>query len=383
MSLQPNPEILEWALKRSGVSRDVIVKNWPKYDQWLSGTCSPTVKQIRDFADKVHINVSALFSDSLPQLGLQIADFRTADDRDLGIPSSELYDTIGMMVARQEWMHEYFFHMGRPALQYVGSFSEMPLNNETADKLVTELHTLLQLDDDWALAERDVSAALKTLKNSIEHAGISVAISGVVGNNSHRCLDEHEFRGFALSDEYAPLIFINGKDKKTAQMFTLVHELCHLAFSETGVSNPLDEQSVQSAKEKFCNKVAADFLVPTGSMYQEWENSTKDQYDKIAEIAAHHKVNFIVVARKIHDEGIISDSEFFKFYRAYKESVPSEPLKTSGGDYYRNMQYKLGDVFADAIWSAVNVDFISYRDAYTLCGMKGDKFTKYFTEIAC
>ena len=383
MALQPNPKILEWALERSGVSRDAIIKEWPKYDQWVSGEKSPTVKQIRDFADKVHINVSALFSDSLPQLGLQIADFRTADDQGLGIPSPELYDTIGLMVARQEWMHSYFLHEDRPPVKYVGSFSEESLNSKTVSRLVAELHTLLQLDDDWAVHERDVAAALKTLKSSIEYAGISVAINGVVGNNSHRCLNEHEFRGFALSDEYAPLIFINGKDKKTAQIFTLIHELCHLAFFETGVSNPLDEQSVQSAKEKFCNKVAADFLVPTNSIYQEWENSDKDKYDKIKIIAARHKVNFIVVARKMHDEGIISDSEFFKFYRTYKDSVPESSLKTAGGDYYKNMQYKLGNVFADAIWSAVNLDFISYRDAYALSGMKGDKFIKYFTEKAC
>ncbi len=62
-------------------------------------------------------------------------------------------------------------------------------------------------------------------------------LNGIVSNNTYRKLDPDEFRGFALVNEYAPLVFINNADFKAAQMFTIVHELAHVWAGAEGVSN--------------------------------------------------------------------------------------------------------------------------------------------------
>lgn len=378
-----NPEVLEWAVRRSGLSDEQILKAFPKYPSWLDGSWKPTVKQLRDFAGKTHVSVSELFADALPDYALQIADFRTVDDAPTHDPSPELFDTIDAMLNRQDWMKGYFLHEGFGPIDFVGSYTDAPLSNETKDRIVSDLHALLGLDDDWAASCRGVADALKVLKDRIEATGISVVINGVVNDNTHRVLDVSEFRGFVLSDRIAPIVFINGRDTKSAQLFTLIHELCHLAFFQTGVSNAPDDEDTDIAMERFCNAVAADFLVPTSILANRWEEHASSLYAKIQTIARACRVNFVVVARKAKDTGLITEETYFTLYRQYKSDTPPEAKSVkSGGNYFYNKQYKLGAVFSDAIRTAVHSDYLSYRDAYDLTGMSAPSFKQYFEEVA-
>lgn len=382
MAIHPNPEVMEWAIQRSGIERQTILKEWPKFEQWLDGTWSPTVKQIRDFADKVHINVSALFSDTVPDLGLQIADFRTVNDSKMKNPSPELYDTINLMMRRQSWMREYFSYEGRQQISFIGSFTRQPLNSSTVQDLTAQLYNLLHLESDWAVNCKSTEDAFRLLKNRIEQTGISVVVNGVVNDNTHRPLKTEEFRGFVLSDAIAPLIFINGKDAKSAQIFTLIHELSHLAYSQTGVSNPSDNpESPESKVEHFCNSVAAEFLVPENWLRKEFSISDSNLYDKISHIARQAKVSFLVVARRVKDVGLINRNQFFDQYHQHQKREPIQKKSGSGGNYFNTKQYRLGNVFSDAILTAVNTGYIEYRDAYDLTGLNAVSFRKYFAGV--
>jgi Zn-dependent peptidase ImmA (M78 family) len=74
-----------------------------------------------------------------------------------------------------------------------------------------------------------------------------------------------EMQGFSISEWPYPLIALNGKDSPRRRLFTLLHELCHIALNVGGVCEPADSQErPQRANEVevYCNKVAAAILMP-------------------------------------------------------------------------------------------------------------------------
>jgi len=209
-----------------------------------------------------------------------------------------------------------------------------------------------------------------------------VVVNGVVGNNTHRPLDVNEFRGFVLVDSIVPLIFVNGKDAKCAQMFTLAHELAHIWIGEEGVSNLDRLQPVGSAVEVFCNKVAAEFLVPAQRLQTEWHIVSMHP-DRFSRLARTFKVSALVAARRALDLQYITRQEFFDFYDGQiRESAEHrQQSKAKGGDFWRTQRVRIGDLFGGAVAQAVWTGRLLYRDAYKLTGLRGKTFDNYIASL--
>src|SRR5262249_31074949 len=148
-------------------------------------------------------------------------------------PSPDLLDVIYLCQQRQEWYREYADRHGLDAATFVGSAT---LKSSPID-VAEEMRRTLGFD---LAARHGCANAAESLRLFVDHAeaaGVLVMVSGVVKNSTNRPLDPDEFRGFALADRLAPVVFVNGVDSKPAQMFTLAHELAHLWLGESAVSD--------------------------------------------------------------------------------------------------------------------------------------------------
>jgi Zn-dependent peptidase ImmA (M78 family) len=372
-----NPELIRWAIDRSGLAPEDLVEAFPKLGEWQRGERLPTFRQLELFARKTMTPLGQLFLERPPDEKLPIPDFRTAGDRPVGRPSANLMETIEGMRRRQAWMRDYLIEQGQESLEFVGSAKQ----SRNIVSLAARLRETLRLNADWAEIHGTWEDALRTLRNSAERIGVLVTTSGVVGLNNHRPLDPQEFRGFVLCDGYAPLVFVNGADSKSAQMFTLAHELAHLWLGRDGLFNLIRTMPHKDEAEGFCNQVAAEFLVPGHKLSERWDEA-KATDRPFHTIARWCKVSPVVAARRALDLGLINKSQFFVFYEqdqeAWRRTKAENKKKRKGGPSFYDVQdVRLGKRFACAVVRAAREGRLLYRDAYQLTDLQGETFNRY------
>ena len=228
-----NPALLTWARERAGVEAFMLEDRFPKLAAWEAGETQPTLAQLEKFAHAVHVPIGYLFLPAPVQETLPIADFRTVPDHASLRPSPDLLDALYLCQQRQDWYRDYARINAFAQLDFIGSATiarEPVAVAESMRHILGLILAELQQLPSW-------EDALRQLVAKVEDAGVLVMASGIVGSDTHRTLRVEEFRCFALADELAPLIFINGADSKAAQMFTLAHELAHLWLGKSGISN--------------------------------------------------------------------------------------------------------------------------------------------------
>ncbi len=360
------PDLLLWAYERASLNPGALEVRFPKLEEWLSGALQPTLRQLEAFAHAVHVPIGYLFLPAPPEEKVPIPDFRTMRDRPLPRPSPNLLDTIYLCQQRQDWFRDYARMHKMAPVAFIGSVSVRNNPVTAADSMRGELGLSVadrQKLDTW-------TEALRQLIAKAEEIGVLVMGSSIVGSNPYRSLDVEEFRGFALTEDLAPLIFTNAADSKSAQMFTLAHELAHLWLGESGLSNPeagiLPDQEV----ERWCNAVAAEVLAPITDVRREFRSSAVIT-DEIQRMARIFKVSSLVVLRRLFDAGFINQNELWRTYEEELERIRSlDRRRSSGGDFYRTLRTRTGKRFARAVIASALEGQTLFKDAFRMLGVR-------------
>lgn len=367
--VQIKPELLSWARERSGHTIEYLLSRFPKLDKWETNKGNPTLKQLEKFAKATYTPIGYFFLPQPPDERIPIPDFRTISNQSITRPSPNLLDTVYLCQQRQAWYHEYARSTLSDPLEFVGSVNL----NATIEDVAERMRHILNFDIEARSACPTWSEALSRFIAQADDLGVMVMCSGVVLNNNHRQLDPNEFRGFAMADALAPLVFVNGADTKSAQMFTLAHELAHLWLGESALSNSELTVLPDNEVERWCNQVAAELLVPLRMIRVEFRDDTSLE-SEIKRLARRFKVSTLVVLRRIFDAGKISRKSFQNAYDAELKRLLELP-RGSGGSFYLTQAARVSRRFARALVESTLEGTTLYRDAFRMIGIsKVDTF---------
>ena len=356
------PELLRWARERADADINFLIRKFPKYLEWESGNVQPTYKQLERYAKTVHAGVGFFFLSEPPKERFPIPDFRSTDGEPIRRPSVDLLDTVYLCQRRQDWYREFAIIEGDDPLPFINSAKL----GEDVEAVAARIRSALGFDLEERRTCPTWTQAFRMFIEKSDALGVLVLVSGVVKNNTHRRLDSREFRGFAMPDDLAPLIFVNGADSKAAQMFTLAHEIAHLWLGATALSNSQPDTFTEHEVEFWCNRVAAELLVPLNVLRAEYRPGAK-LHEELTRLAHRFKVSSLVVLRRIYDVNGLTLDEFHHAYLQEVERLKERPAK-NGGSFHPAQSARLGKRFARALVADTLEGRTMFRDALRLLG---------------
>jgi Zn-dependent peptidase ImmA (M78 family) len=147
-------------------------------------------------------------------------------------------------------------------------------------------------------------------------------------------------------------------------MFTVAHEPAHIWLGQSALSDATPASAPAHVVERWCNQVAAEFLVPLATLRREYlaGGDLAGEYSRLARVC---KVSSLVILRRLHDLGALTRDAMWTAYEQEVERLRGIP-KGDGGDFYLTQAARVSKRFARALVASTLKGHTLYRDAFRL-----------------
>lgn len=348
------PDVLRWARKTAKMTLEKAASSIgcspDRLQSWEDGDDQPTIKQAQKLAHVYHRPFALLFLPEPPKDFKPLQDFRSNKQGEF---STALTFMMREVQEKQSWVRTTFEENEERPLDFVGKFNRRT-SPETVANDIRETLGIHSFD------HRDTSA-LKYWISKAESARIFVSISS--NFHSKAKLDTEEVKGFAIADRFAPFVFLNSDDYENPQLFTLAHELAHIWINQSGISVDTQMVSFRGAHnhkidpvEIFCNKVAANALLPKDAMVSAGKIYDLTKFDKVEQIARRYGVSNITLLFRLHELEIINRRQFGGLkkiadlrFEAYERNQAETEKKSGDVNYYILQVRRNGKAFSQLV----------------------------------
>ena len=380
------PNVLKWARESARMSEETAASKVPvsleKLKEWEEGTDQPTIHQAETLAKAYRRPFALFFLPEIPRDFQPLQDYRRKTAKALGTASIFIIREIQQ---KQLWISEVYEENHDQKLPFVGKYSIKDDPIEVANDIISTLgiHPFHYLLDN----------PIREWIDKAESKGIFISRTSFI--HSRLKLDSEELQGFTISDQYAPFVFVNSEDWDAPQLFTLVHELAHIWIAESGISNEIEPdirfKDTLHPIELFCNKVAANALMPDAIMRSlniRIFNSSKDVFktakafgiSSFALLYRAFNLNLINLDqyRNLKD---VAQKEFEDYLLREEEKKAQKKEMTGGPNPYLLRLNKNSRLFTQVVLDAFKGGFIDPAQASNLLNTQVNNFHKLEAQL--
>lgn len=382
------PNVLQWARESARMSEEVaaakVSVSAERLKEWENGTEKPTIHQAQTLAKAYKRPFAVFFLPEAPRDFQTLQDFRSTGSKSLTTSSIFIIREIQQ---KQAWISDVNEENEEEKLPFVGRFSI----NDNPEIVAKDILNTLDIDP----MNYRTDHPIKEWINAAEAKGVFVSRTSFI--NSYLTLDSEELQGFAISDPYAPFVFVNSDDWNAPQLFTLVHELAHIWIAETGISNDVEPEIKNNQKyhpvELFCNEVAANALMPT-EFFDGLDATTFSNAKLLFRTAKLLGVSSFALLIRSFNLNKISNShyhrlkqeaedEFAAFLQREAEKKAKQKDKESKGgpNYYLLQLNRNSRLFTQTVIDSFRGGFIEPTIASQLLNVQVNRFSKLEAQL--
>ena len=309
-ALNVNPAMIKWAREDAGYTLEELPGYLQDAEKWENGEETPSWSDLRNLAKKYKRPSFFYFLKEPPQVEDDFIEFRSDDKIEEFSPQLRL--EIRKAKHRRNAYLRIYDEMGIQIPNFSNNVNYEKNPIKLAKHIRNYLNVDLELQRKWIFNENgnknyNHNSFLNHWKEICFDLGILVFETGSISEN--------EFSGCSIYYEYCPIIILNGKNYPNRRIFTLMHELAHLT---QGISAICDVDKYNK-KEAFCNKVAAEILIPSNSL-DEIDLFYKNGNLKLGELSNIYGVSKQTVVYKLNSCNKIDDKLKNKLITKIEES---------------------------------------------------------------
>ena len=355
-----NKETMKFIRETKAITLDYVSRitkySSSKIELWENSDTDkfPTINQAKSIAKCYRVPFAGLYMNAndinikhLPKVrNLRTLPDTTLDNSALNLAIIDVLSARDLLIDSKIALHEN-----------MSPFSIQAVDSEDVNQWAKTIREELELSIDVQYGCQSTRQFYLYVRNAVERAGVFVhCFTGI---------ETEIVRGFAIYEDFLPIIGLNNEDRYPAKTFTIFHELVHLMKRSSAVCNDMISHDLAQHEEVFCNAVAGEILVPKLNLIKQLGSLTTDEIDLnlISKLAAKFSVSKEVISRRLLDIGKISKSQYSALTDAIRISFENEreairiSRKNSGVKIPRNISREAIDQNSPSLCRTFIMDF--------------------------